>query len=382
MRMFAYIGVFMVLVFWFFQSYSYELTEKDNNLLDVFEEKLFDIIDERDSVTPEKVEWLLEQILTKKLSDRTRTLVEVILDDLQYVYYLGEYGDVVYTAEDCYDDEYFDEVDQRCYFDDENYDYDDEENYYVDEEEWHSHDDYEWDEVLAEYLISWDSISLVSGESEQRHLDVWEGFTQIIPAHVRKDFKKFKIVDSADSDTGAHVEQDEEDNMKWNMTVNLDAFYQDGEALEEYGLSTLIHEFAHVLTLNKTQVRYYPVYGDDAIFDRFAENCQTNLLQEGCLEEDAYLDDFIDKFWSDEDELMKVREEGLDVYTGNEDSFITDYAATNPWEDIAESFTYFVLHAKPTWGTIADQKLLFFYDYKELENLRKQIRTRIANTSE
>jgi len=70
-----------------------------------------------------------------------------------------------------------------------------------------------------------------------------------------------------------------------------------------------------------------------------------------------------------------------DVYAGNESNFITDYAATNPGEDIAESFTYFVLNTKPLGITGADNKVNFFYDYKELENLRKQIRSNMEAIS-
>jgi len=382
-------GLFTTCVTVFFlilsQGFSYDVSEKEYDFIDTFEDRLFSIIDERDSVSPEKVESLLGNILDKKISEKNRAIIEVILDDLQYTYYLGAYADEIHTPDDCWSDEYFDAKDQRCYFDDGEYDYENEEDFTFTEPHHGTHH-WEWelgeDEIIAEYNISGDSIALASWVSEQRHLDVWEWFTSIIPVHARKDFKKYKIIDSSESDSGAHVEQDEEDNTKWNMTINLDSFYPGGVADEEYGLSTLIHEFAHVLTLNKTQVRYFPITENESALDRFAENCQTNLLQEWCLNEDAYLDDFIDTFWSDEEELRQVREEELDIYTGNEDSFITDYAATNPGEDIAESFTYFVLQSKPTGDTVAEEKLLFFYQYKELENLRKQIRTRLEKLGE
>jgi len=165
------------------------------------------------------------------------------------------------------------------------------------------------------------------------------------------------------------------DPALWNLTVNLDAFIFDGELDEEYMISTLIHEYAHVLSLNASQVRYYPVTDNENILDRFAQNCENQLVGEGCLYADAYLDDFIDIFWSDEQELERVRAEELDVYRGNEDNFISEYAATNPAEDIAESFTYFVLKPTPSGNSGADKKLRFFYNYKELENLRKLIRS-------
>ncbi|MBK9051223.1 MAG: hypothetical protein IPL78_09985 [Chloroflexi bacterium] len=45
---------------------------------------------------------------------------------------------------------------------------------------------------------------------------------------------------------------------------------------------------------------------------------------------------------------------------------MTDYAATNPAEDIAETFMAFVLEPKPNGDTIAEEKVLFFYQYPEL----------------
>ena len=125
-------------------------------------------------------------------------------------------------------------------------------------------------------------------------------------------------------------------------------------------------------------MRYYPITDNESVLERFAENCENQLLQEGCMNADSYLDDFIDIFWADDEYLQKVRNEEIYAYDDTPKSFITEYAATNPGEDIAESFTYFVLNAKPTGSTVSDKKLRFFYNYKELDSLRKQIRSRLA----
>gem|GEM_PF-2112938 len=147
-------------VFFVFQSFSYDLTDKDNTLLDNFEERLFEIIDERKSVSPERVEKLLEDILEKKkLKERTRVLVEVILDDLQYAYYLGEYEDILVSAEDCYEDEYFDESDQKCYFVYGNDEFDDESDFSGEQEKFSEQESEE--EILAAYKIEENKITLL-----------------------------------------------------------------------------------------------------------------------------------------------------------------------------------------------------------------------------
>jgi hypothetical protein len=60
---------------------------------------------------------------------------------------------------------------------------------------------------------------------------------------------------------------------------------------------------------------------------------------------------------------------------------VTEYAASNPSEDLAESFTAFVLQEKPTKSTVgfihSDQKILFFYDFPELVEIRDFIRSNL-----
>ena len=62
-----------------------------------------------------------------------------------------------------------------------------------------------------------------------------------------------------------------------------------------------------------------------------------------------------------------------DFYYKYQDQFLTDYAATHPAEDIAESFSFFVFSEMPAGDTIAEQKILFFYNYPELVALRTNI---------
>lgn len=47
--------------------------------------------------------------------------------------------------------------------------------------------------------------------------------------------------------------------------------------------------------------------------------------------------------------------------------------ATSPVEDMAESWTNFVLKPSPEGKRIADEKALFFYDFPELVTFQQQI---------
>jgi len=361
--------------------FGYDLTDADNELLDSVEDQIIVIIDdESNSVTPENFVSYAQKILdTRELTQRQWTLLEIIIDDISWEYEIWEYvseNDVIMLPEDCYEDEYYDEEDQTCYYS-EGDDYDDETDYISGEFSW-NHDEHDESKVVASYNILQDSITLLEGVDSIKNQEVWNIFTALIPLSVRWDFIRYEVVDDAQSDTAAHVVQTQDDNTKWVLSINLSAFYVDGVLEPEESYATLIHEFAHVMTLNLSQMRYYPEQESDAIIERFEDSCEWNLLQEWCLKGDAYLSRFIDTFWNDSEYLEKVRSEEVSAYEDTPESFVTDYAATNPWEDIAESFTYFVLRSKPEWDTIADEKLRFFYNYSELDSLRKQIRSNLA----
>lgn len=358
---------------------AYDLTESDNILLDRVESRIMDIIDEENKITAEVVVAYIYQVVDSRpdLSERQVTLFEIIADDISWEYEIWEYSGwgISMTADMCYEDEYFDAKDEQCYFqEDENYD--DDIEYEVGE--FSGEHDEDSAEVVAAYSVNGDAIQLIRWVDQVQHQEIWNIFTALIPLSVREDFARFEISNDVWWDTAAHVEQTPEDNTQWLLNVNLDSFYIDGVLEPEESYATLIHEFAHVLTLNKWQVRYTPETDNELIIQRFEDSCTWNLLQEWCLNTDAYLDDFIDVFWSDKDYLEKVRSTEVSAYEDSPESFVTEYAGTNPGEDIAESFTYFVLRAKAEGESIWDQKLRFFYNYKKLESLRKQIRSNLA----
>lgn len=361
--------------------FSYSLNYHEIQALDRAEEKIFSLID--DTSNPYSAEIFVDLInralISYDLSERQRVFLEIILDDIQWEYGIWEYYEVWFATmlpEDCYEDEYYDEQDQMCYYSEDEY-YDDDIEY----DFWDSsHQDYEYTdaEILASYSVNGDRISLESWKDDIKNQEVWNIFTSLIPLSGRQDIVKYEVSNDEQWDTAAHVEQIPWDTTKWLMNINLSAFYTDGILEPEESYATLIHEFAHILTLNKTQVRYIPENASDYMYDRFERKCETNFLQEWCLIQWAYLNDFINTFWSDKKYLEQVRNQEVSAYQDTPESFVTDYAATNPGEDIAESFTYFVLRTQPEWNTIADEKLRFFYNYKELDSLRKQIRSNLA----
>lgn len=217
---------------------------------------------------------------------------------------------------------------------------------------------------------------------------VWSYFAAIIPQEKRQFISQFSIVTDGEYNLMAAVAQTASDPTRWALEVDI-ADSTDYENLT----FTLIHEFGHLLTLNADQVSpSLPVFNnprDPAIHSHEASMCPNYFTGEGCSQSGSYINAFYQRFWMDKYEEWNAVDSIHDdllyyerlnkFYEKYQDQFVTDYAATNPGEDIAESWTYFILSSKPQGSTIAEQKVLFFYEYAELVELRQQILHNLCN---
>ncbi|MCP4142149.1 MAG: hypothetical protein GY755_18045 [Chloroflexi bacterium] len=232
----------------------------------------------------------------------------------------------------------------------------------------------EYEDVDSDLLDEQDNTAL--------HQQIWDFYAAMIPAEDRDFVSHYVIMTDGLGGTLAAVEQNPEAPTLWMLSVDI----SDTDNLAELTF-TLIHEYGHLLTLNTSQVNI-----DEYIFnnpddeDAYADaeyNCETYFTGEGCAKSSSYFYLFFDEFWSgfyDEwSEIQYIEDDDAyydatdDFYYKYEDHFVTDYAATNPGEDIAESWAFFVTKAKPTGNTIADKKVLFFYEFPELVALRDEI---------
>jgi len=195
---------------------------------------------------------------------------------------------------------------------------------------------------------------------------VWDTFTRVATIDFASEtMTQYRVGDSAESDTLAYVYQ-ENDPDYWVLATNL-ATSEDTEQL----IATLIHEYAHILTLDTTQ------------FEPRASSCSTLDLDEGCAYEDSVLLAFTERFWASyenaPDPANADSDVAYDFYLEHEDDFVSDYAATNVVEDVAESFMTFVLEDEPSSDTVVAQKLLFFWDYPEFVAIRERIRAEFSD---
>lgn len=219
-------------------------------------------------------------------------------------------------------------------------------------------------------------------EDQASHQEIWNYFTTLIPSGERNSLAEFSIITDGEGNILAAVAQTLYDPALWGLAVDI------RDTDDKLNLTyTLIHEYAHLLTLGPDQVTpsaaVFDNPDDEDIFYDEVSACPEYFPGEGCSQSNSYINAFFNQFWADiykEWQDINLIEDDDEYYTAFDDfylkyevRFVTDYAPTNPEEDIAEAFTFFILSPQPDGNTSAEQKILFFYDYPELVQLRDEI---------
>jgi hypothetical protein len=228
-------------------------------------------------------------------------------------------------------------------------------------------------------------------EDKLSQKEIWDYFTALIPSDQRSFVTHYVIFTDGKDNILAAVSQDEEDPEQWHLIVDI------MDTSDPKDLTyTLLHEFGHLLTLNPDQVTpsraIFEHPEDEDIFIQEQEACAAYFPGEGCSSRKSYINLFVSRFWGDifeewltidgiedEDDYYESLDEFYQKY---EDQFVSDYAPTSPEEDIAESWSYFILRPKPAGNRIADKKVLFFYEFPELTKLREQIARNLCDQLE
>ena len=217
--------------------------------------------------------------------------------------------------------------------------------------------------------------------------EIWDYFASLIPEQKREMITNYSILTDGKDNVLAAVAQTRADPRKWVLEVDI------ADAKDHANLTfTMIHEFGHLLTLNSDQVppdvNVFHNPGNEEVFRQEAAMCSNYFTSEGCSQPNSYINQFYRQFWGDIypewsqidhiDDVVLYYEKMNEFYKQHADRFVSEYASTNPVEDIAETWVHFVLAPKPTRDTVADQKVLFFYEHPELVQLRTEILSRLC----
>lgn len=190
---------------------------------------------------------------------------------------------------------------------------------------------------------------------------VWAEIERVFTPRVAATrISQLKVGDDSSSDTLAWVSRDNAPEY-WTFAANV-AYADD----EELWLGTLVHEYAHVLSLGPESV------------DAYTDTCDTIWTGQGCLLPETALLAFSDRFWSAYTDAPEGDNVDVDVadafYAAHEEDFVDAYAATNVTEDFAESFMAYVMEEEATERSPVADKLRFFAEYPPYIRVRERLR--------
>lgn len=190
---------------------------------------------------------------------------------------------------------------------------------------------------------------------------LWKRVKNIIE---EENLKKFDYVivttDGKHNNLASVIESPDgnNDGKRWILQV-------DSQDMDQELEDTLIHEYGHYLTLNEKEIDYTDEYD----LNRY---CETGLV----AKEHSFINRFYQEFWKDY-RIVYTPTDHL-FYVRNRNSFVSDYAATNPAEDVAETFLSFVVEEKPKGDSIAEKKIRFFYGDERFVKIRTYIRKQLG----
>ncbi len=234
--------------------------------------------------------------------------------------------------------------------------------------------------VVAAYTISHGAVMAdpgvgVAADKRSAYNAVEAYVWNALPPDTRSRVSRLElfVISTAAADPSDGTVTENDDGATWTLSLDEgegeSAVLGGGESDREVFDEVIAHETAHVLSLNQDQ------RSDGVIAGRYSDD-------EGPFSDSSYLNQFYQAFWKGhypDWSADSARGLASDVYDRHPDSFVTEYAATDPSEDFAESFAYFVLDRRSTSQTERGAKLRFFYRFPELVKDRELMRAGLSS---
>ncbi len=198
---------------------------------------------------------------------------------------------------------------------------------------------------------------------EPGHRKIWDLFCSVIPKKHRNKIAEFNLFTDGYSNMLAYTstmgDPENADNTKFSITIDYyDAFDENGNARDNGKLIyTLVHEYGHVLLEDETQIDI---------------SNGGNIHDPECFVEGAFRSDYYNEFWKDPYESY------LGSYWDKPENYVSGYAGNAFHEDIADTFAVFVFGDKPSGNSVAEKKLLFFWNDSDMTALRSEIRAELG----
>jgi hypothetical protein len=219
------------------------------------------------------------------------------------------------------------------------------------------------------YLYEIDEELQLPPSAPNRHERYVEQLNTIMPEKYRAYIDQFVVFDNHPNDMAAFaaVAYDGKD-ATWVYGIEVAEINE--SPTSDASIELMIHEFAHIFTLDQLITLRQRTTGCHEYFDTT-----------GCFGSGSHLGQFVELFWDDEllDELVianesrNVRRELTQLYKRYDSEFVTEYAATTPAEDFAESFAWYVLDLDAERGTVAEEKIEFMSQFSSIRAYKEHI---------
>ncbi len=224
-----------------------------------------------------------------------------------------------------------------------------------------------FDHPVSSQYLSWQQDTI-------KHQEIIEQFKKIVPEKFYDRIANFTFYLGrlGDVNTLGRVSYLASERNVFDFDLAIDNAYE-VPFNSELGINyTIAHEFGHVLTLNDGQA-------STTEFDE--ENCN-HYFFDTCFYPNSYLNIFYKDFWVPILDEYNNATNYIAYYEGHSDEFVSEYAASQPSEDIAETLMMYVLNSVNFTGTtIADQKVKSMNNYTDFQDVRTFATTHIPNSS-
>jgi hypothetical protein len=222
---------------------------------------------------------------------------------------------------------------------------------------------------------------------------LWVDIKNILPQKYMDKVKTYQVYNDNLGNKVAGVEVLNTDG-DMNFFIDPADFYLFKDFNSDYFTETMVFTLAFIVGLHPDQIDYNEQLlnyeGEDYkdVFKKYEEECPNYFVKEGCLKDDSYIYTFFKRFWKDNyqhyldiqdiEDSELFNEKMQEFYNTNKDKFEYENSAESPERDFAESFLSFVLKDKPVdESLIINQKILFFYEYPELVEIKQNINNTI-----
>ncbi len=200
--------------------------------------------------------------------------------------------------------------------------------------------------LLASYPISHGE-PVDDAKLTERDRAVWAIVVATLPDHARETIRQMNVVTDGVNGTLAMVHRSTVDASSWVLSI-------DPAESRDVLVSTLVHEYGHMLTLRTEDLKSAAASRD---------GCKGVRIEIGCAATGSALASWHDEFWANTTEPTSP----------DAKRFVSDYAASSVHEDLAESFMAWTLDQVRHPTPAISERFAFFAARPEFVQARSEI---------